>query len=100
MSFEGLAARSGIVIHMPGAVAGRAKRTLPEPYVSISGSVSPAAKLRAQRISDALHISLASYLEQLLLRDVVDENYLPAWADTPLPIQDRLPTAADIKAAA
>ena len=85
---------AGMVLHMP-AVSGRVARRYSEPMVTVAASVTPATKQRAQRIADALHIPVAAYLDQLLQRDEVDENFIPVWAERPLPVQDELGSEPD-----
>lgn len=64
------------------AIKGRAKRQVTGPTVIMQARVAPAARARAHTAAAALGISLAAYLEQLVLRDDLDEAGRPTWADT------------------
>lgn len=59
----------------------RSRRDLSEQpeQVELRGRVSPAVKEKADAAAAAAGISTAWYLEQLVLRDALDENGCPVW---------------------
>ena len=60
--------------------------------VILQARVAPDTRDRAHRAAAALGVSMAAYIEQLLLRDELDDTGRPVWAEEePLERGDVLP---------
>jgi hypothetical protein len=63
------------------AIAGRKRRKNVGTNVAVQARVPPHLREKAQRAAAALGVAMGTYLEQLMLRDQLDDNDKPAWAE-------------------
>lgn len=80
---------------MPSGGPGRARRTPGGPTVGLQARVPLYVRERANAVADSLGISLGLYVEQLVMRDQLDEQGRSVWAGEagllPPPHEDQLP---------
>jgi hypothetical protein len=63
------------------AIAGRKRRKNVSKNVAVQARVPLHLREKAQRAAAALGVAMGAYLEQLLLRDQLDDSDKPAWAE-------------------
>lgn len=63
------------------AIAGRKRRKNVGTNVAVQARVPPHLREKAQRAAAALGVAMGAYLEQLMLRDQLDDSDKPAWAE-------------------
>ena len=63
------------------AIAGRKRRKNVGTNVAVQTRVPPHLREKAQRAAAALGVAMGAYLEQLMLRDQLDDNDKPTWAE-------------------
>ena len=62
------------------AIRGRQKRRQADDTVPLQVRVSPELRDKARRASGALSVGVSAYLEELLIRDELNEEDRPRWA--------------------
>jgi hypothetical protein len=66
---------------MVAAIAGRKRRRNVGTNVAVQARVPLHLREKAQRAAAALGVAMGAYLEQLMLRDQLDDRDKPTWAE-------------------